>query len=69
MVEWEGDQVSPLLLDLSQKVWVTEHPITLQDSPPSFRDGAAFTVITEVVVGEGEGVKESTSVVTLTYAH
>lgn len=55
MVEWEGDQAFPSLLDLSlslTKSWVTEDPITLQDSPPSFSDRAAFTDITEVEGGD-----------------
>ncbi len=31
---------------------MTEDPITLQDLPPSFRDRAVFTVITEVEGGQ-----------------
>lgn len=60
-VERKGDQASPSLLDLSvslTKAWVTEDPITLQDSSPPVTDRAAFTAVDEAGAGAGVGEAE-----------
>lgn len=47
MVEREADQAFPSLLGMSlslTQTWVTEDPITLQDSPPSVSDREASLV-------------------------
>lgn len=56
MVEREAERAFLSLLDVSlplKRGWVTEDPITLQDSTPSVTDRGALTVEQQEWGGEG----------------